>query len=215
MTSTKSFTASTLLKTNHSLDPMKKLLLLLAVTLLSIALSPAQTIFDQKTESKIKPTDTIVMRISGVPADDVSQISQSYSIATDGKFPLPYVGRITAAGLTPSQLGIRVEQAYKTAEIFTKPTVVVTTPENATTGAVRKVTINGEVRLPQRAAYEDGMTLLDAIAAAGGFTDWADKERVRLIRNGKTSEHDVRKISSNPQLDKRLMPDDKIIVIHR
>ncbi len=192
---------------------MKNLFMLgLAVIGVALSLNPLQA---QKAESKIKPTDTIIMRISGVPADDVTQISQTYNVATDGKFPLPYVGRITAAGLTPSQLGIRIEQAYKAAEIFTKPTVVITTPEQQSTGAIRKVSINGEVRLPQRASFEDGMTLLDAIAAAGGFTDWADKERVRLIRNGKTTEHDVRKISAQPRLDVTLKPDDKIIVIHR
>ena len=176
---------------------MKNLFMLALVVFgISLTLNPAQA---QKSETKIKPTDTIIMRISGVPADDVTQISQTYNIATDGKFPLPYVGRITAAGLTPSQLGIRIEQAYKTAEIFTRPTVVITTPDQqGGAGAIRKVTINGEVRLPQRASFEDGMTLLDAIAAAGGFTDWADKQRVRLIRNGKTTEHDVRKISSQP-----------------
>lgn len=190
------------------------LLIALAVVCAALNLTPLQGQV-RKMESKIKPTDTIVMRISGVPADDVSQISQPYNIASDGKFPLPYVGRITAAGLTPSQLGIRIEEAYKKAQIFTRPTVVVTTPEQSATGAIRKVSINGEVRLPQRAAFEDGMTLLDAIAAAGGFTDWADKGRVRLIRNGKTSEHDVRKISSQPSLNITLQPDDKIIVIHR
>lgn len=168
-----------------------------------------------KSESTIKPTDTILMRISGVPAEDAAQISQPYSIASDGKIPLPLVGRITAAGMTPSELGVRVEQTYKQAEIFTNPTVVVSTPENAANGAVRKVSINGEVRLPQRAAYEDGMTLLDAIAAAGGFTDWANTKKVRLIRNGKVQEHDVSRISAEPERNVTLQPDDKIIVIHR
>lgn len=168
-----------------------------------------------KSESTIKPTDTIVMRISGVPTDDVNQISQTYSIASDGKLPLPYVGRITAAGMTPSQLGIRVEQTYKQAQIFTNPTVVISTPENTANGALRKISINGEVKVPQRAAYEDGMTLLDAIAAAGGFTDWANTKKVRLMRNGKTEEHDVSRISVEPERNVTLQPDDKIIVIHR
>jgi polysaccharide export outer membrane protein len=192
---------------------MKKCLLLL-VSLAALSSTPvmAQNV---RAETKIKPTDSIIMRISGVPVDDMQQISQTYTIASDGKFPLPYVGRILAAGMTPSQLGIRIEQAYKQAEIFTRPTVVVSTPESASTGAIRKISINGEVRVPQRAAFEDGMSLLDAIAAAGGFTDWADKGRVRILRDGKTSEHDVRKISVNPQLDVTLKPDDKIIVIHR
>lgn len=167
-----------------------------------------------KKESKLKPTETFTLKISGVPAEDVISISGDYTIAADGKFPLPYVGRITGGNLTASQLGMRIEQAYKTADIFTRPTVNVAVAGQKEL-AVRKITINGEVKVPSRAAYNDGMTLLDAIASAGGFTDWADKGKVRLLRAGKTTSHDVRKISQNPELDIVLRPDDKIIVIHR
>ena len=60
-----------------------------------------------------------------------------------------------------------------------------------------------------------GMTLLDAIASASGFTDWADKGKVRILRNGKTTSHDVRRITERPELDIVLRPDDRIIVPHR
>jgi protein involved in polysaccharide export with SLBB domain len=59
------------------------------------------------------------------------------------------------------------------------------------------------------------MTLVGAIATASGFTDWADKRRVRLLRQGKTTEHDLTKISVNPEMDIPLQPEDKVIVIHR
>lgn len=172
----------------------------------------------QSQEIKIKALDPINIRISGVPADDAIDISQKYNVAADGKFPLPHVGRITAAGLTPSQLGIRVEQAYKTAQIFTKPTVVVSTLQMARTEeekTVKQISINGEVKAPQRAVFTEGMSLLDALAQAGGFTDWAARDKVRIIRNSKTSVHDVRKISSDPSRDVPLRANDKIIVIHR
>lgn len=166
-------------------------------------------------ETKLKPAESFSIRISGVPADDVIAISAQYDIAADGKFSLPYVGRITAANLTASQLGIRIEQAYKAAEIFTRPTVNVSTQDKVGPAAGRKITVNGEVKVPNRALWTDGMTLLDAIASSGGFTDWADKGKVRLLRDGKTSSHDVRKISQQPELDVVLKPNDKIIVIHR
>lgn len=189
---------------------MKKL-----ITLLSLALGLSSALAQ---ELKIKPTDSITIRISGVPAEDAVDISQKYNVAGDGKFPLPHVGRITAAGLTPSQLGIRVEQAYKTAQIFTKPTVVVSTLQIERTNeekTLKQISINGEVKAPQRAVFTDGMTLLDALAQAGGFTDWAARDKVRIIRSGQTSVHDVRKISSDPSRDVKLRVNDKIIVIHR
>ena len=155
------------------------------------------------------------MKITGVPAEDVVSISGEYNIGADGKFSLPYIGRITAANMTASQLGMRIEQAYRTADIFTRPTVNVATANQSAGANIRTVTINGEVRLPSRPPFTDGMTLLDVIAASGGFTDWADKGKVRLLRAGKTTSHDVRKISQQPELDIVLRPDDKIIVIHR
>ncbi len=193
---------------------MKHILLLTGLALV-VTLSAGMA---QNKESKIKPTDQISLRISGVPAADAVDISQTYSIANDGKFPLPHVGRITAAGMTPSQLGIRVEQAYKTAQIFTKPTVVVSTPQlqvDSERRTLKQISISGEVKAAQRAPFTDGMTLLDALAQAGGFSDWANREKVRVIRNGKTTEHDVRKISANPSRDIPLQANDKIIVIHR
>jgi protein involved in polysaccharide export with SLBB domain len=196
------------------LNQMKHLLVLIGL-LLGVTLTAGLA---QNRETKIKPTDVISLRISGVPADDAVDISQTYSVANDGKFPLPHVGRITAAGLTPSQLGIRVEQAYTTAQIFTKPTVVVSTQElqvNSEERALKYISINGEVKAPQRARFSDGMTLLDALAQAGGFTDWANREKVRVIRSGKTTEHDVRKIGQDPTRDIALRENDKIIVIHR
>lgn len=164
--------------------------------------------------SKLKVSDSIVLRISGVPADDVAAISSQYTIGEDGKIPLAHIGRITASGLTPSQLGVRIEQAYKEAEIFTNPTLAVTSADKiAAVG--RLITVMGEVKAAQQTPYRDGMTIMDAVAAAGGFTDWGDARRVRLVRGNNTTEHDFSQITKNPRLNVSLQPDDKIVVIHR
>lgn len=169
-------------------------------------------------EATIRPSETITLRISGVPAEDGADISQQYHVGDDGKFPLPHIGRIVAAGLTPSELGLRVEQLYRKAEIFSQPTVVVLTPEiieDGTVNAHKWVTVTGEVMKPQRAAFTDGMTLLDALASAGGLTDWASKRQVRVMRGGKTTEHDLTQITKDPTLDITLRSNDRIIVPHR
>ncbi len=190
---------------------MKSISIILVLLVGASFVSQAQ---QARKEAKLKPTDKFQLRISGVPATDVASISGTYDVAEDGKFPLPYVGRITAANLTPSQLGIRIEQAYKTAEIFTKPTIIVTRPE-ATASDGLKITVGGEVKAPNRVVFQNGMTLLEAVITVGGPTDWGDMKRVRLIRAGKTSEHDLRRVSENPKLDVQLKPEDKIIVPHR
>jgi NADH:ubiquinone oxidoreductase subunit F (NADH-binding) len=54
------------------------------------------------------------------------------------------------------------------------------------------VSIIGEVKEPQTLTLTAGMTLRDAIAATGGLTDFAGARRVKLIRGGDTSRHDLR-----------------------
>ena len=169
----------------------------------------------QKRESKIKPTDTILIRISGVPQEDMLQISNPYQVSEKGTFPLLHIGLIQAEGFTPSQLSRRIEEFYVKAEIFTRPSVTVSTPEKAGPEAIRRVTISGEVRANQRAPFSDGMTLSDAIAQAGGFTEWADKKHVRLVRNGKAAEHNLIEAAKRPELDVPLQPGDKIFVQER
>ncbi len=187
--------------------------LLKIVLMLMIGISFAQAQQPRK-EAKLKPTDKFQLRISGVPATDMASISGTYDVAEDGKFPLPYVGRITAVNFTPSQLGMRIEQVYKTAEIFTNPTIMVSRPPVGPDEGL-KITVGGEVKSPSRVVYQSGMTLLDAVIAVGGPTDWGDLKRVRLIRAGKTSDHDLRNVSKDPKLDVPLKPEDKIIVPHR
>lgn len=163
--------------------------------------------------SKLSVSDSVMIRISGVPTDDIGAISSTYTLGEDGGISLAYIGRIMARGLTPSELGLRIEHAYKTKEIFTGPTVTVSTGSEEKIG--RLITVMGEVKAPVRTPFTDGMTIMDALAAAGGFTDWADKRRVRLVRGNQTTEHDFTKISENTAVNRPLQPDDRIIVIHR
>jgi protein involved in polysaccharide export with SLBB domain len=56
------------------------------------------------------------------------------------------------------------------------------------------------------------MTLLTAINAAGGFNDFADQKRVRLLRGSKVTVYDVRKFRRDPSKDVNLQPGDKVEV---
>ena len=76
------------------------------------------------------------------------------------------------------------------------------------------VSVHGEVMMPALVQFVDGMTLLDAITAVGGLTNWANKN-VILFRNKKRQTHDLRKLTLSPAKDVLLQPNDKIIVTHR
>jgi polysaccharide export outer membrane protein len=76
--------------------------------------------------------------------------------------------------------------------------------------------INGEVRAPNRQIYNSRITVLKAIASASGFTDFANKTKVRLTRvDGRTQIINCRKALTNPALDLEVYPGDTIHVPRR
>jgi len=110
-------------------------------------------------------------------------------------------------GLTPAQLASSIENGYKSARIFTNPTITIVMQPQA-----RFVNIGGAVRAPARIPFTEDMTLLTAISAAGGFNDFADQKRVRLLRGSVAKSYDVRQFRRDPGLDPKLQPGDKIEV---
>ncbi|MGH7968426.1 MAG: polysaccharide biosynthesis/export family protein, partial [Limisphaerales bacterium] len=76
--------------------------------------------------------------------------------------------------------------------------------------------VDGEVRLPARQIYISRTTVLRAIASAGGFTDFAKKTKVKLIRlDGRIFIVNCKKALVQPQLDLEVFPGDKITVPRR
>lgn len=168
----------------------------------------------QQAEENLRPGDQINLRISGVPQKDIVEISGLYTVDGDGVLRLTHIkGDIKAAGLRPSVLAKNIEAAYREAEIYTSPRISINV-DGGTTG-LRFVSVAGEVKGTGDVPYRPDLTLLSAISARGGFTDYADIKSVRLIRGNKTTKHDMRAISKNPSLDPKLRPGDKIIVTQR
>jgi protein involved in polysaccharide export with SLBB domain len=73
--------------------------------------------------------------------------------------------------------------------------------------------VDGEVKIPSEKPYVGRITVTQAITGCGGFTDFAKKTRVQLIRADGTIETiDCKKAIKNPKLDREVMPGDKIYV---
>jgi len=161
----------------------------------------------QNPDAQLRIGDTFELRIAGVPADQVSQVSGSYTVDGEGTINLAYIGRIRAVDLTPSQLQAAIEKAYREAEIYTKPTITVFMQ-----AAARFVNISGEVRAPQRVAYTPDLTLIKVITAAGGFSEYADRRKVRVLRGDQVLVIDVKKIEEDPAQDIKVLPGDQIII---
>jgi polysaccharide export outer membrane protein len=109
------------------------------------------------------------------------QLSQSLQIRPDGKITLPLVGDVAAAGHTSLELRDAIGAALK--EYITSPVVTVIVVE--ATPAAQLVYVTGEVNKPGSFTLSGGpLSVLQALALAGGFTDFANKKDIRVLRKG-------------------------------
>ena len=105
------------------------------------------------------------------------QLSQSVQVRPDGKITLPLVGDVEADGKTAIQLRDMVTEQLKT--FMTNPVVTVIVVE--TKPAVAYVT--GEVNHPGAFSLQDDqLTVLQALALAGGLKDFANSKNIKILR---------------------------------
>jgi polysaccharide biosynthesis/export protein len=109
------------------------------------------------------------------------QLSQSLQVRPDGKITLPLVGDLNASGLTP--IALRDDVAMKLKEYITNPVVTVIVVEASAATAY----VVGEVNMPGSVTLQGGqLTVLQAIALAGGLKDFADSKNIRILRKSIT-----------------------------
>jgi len=97
-------------------------------------------------------------------------------VRVDGKISFPLIGDIQAAGMTPVELTETIQKGLK--DYVTSPVVTVT----ITNPGSQKVYILGEVLKTGEYPLYKTLTVLQAFALAGGFTQWASKDEIILLR---------------------------------
>jgi polysaccharide export outer membrane protein len=128
-------------------------------------------------------------------------------IKEDGTITLALNQVFKADGKTRGELEKEIRLFY-VPDYFKQLTVTVT-PDVST----RWYYVDGEVKAPNRQVYNSRITVLKAIASVGGFTDFANKKKVRLARvDGRTQTVNCVKALDNPSLDLEIYPGDKIHV---
>ena len=101
-----------------------------------------------------------------------ADLTQSLQVRPDGRITLPLVGDIAAAGQTPMQLQRKLTESLR--EFVANPVVTVMVVEVAD----RVVYVMGEVNTPGAVPLKGPMTVLQALAVAGGFKDFAKGDTV-------------------------------------
>ena len=109
-----------------------------------------------------------------------AQLSQQLQVRPDGKITLPLVGDLVAAGRTPIELRDAIVTSLT--DYMKDPTVTVIVVE--TTPPV--FYINGEVSKPGVYAMSGHLSVIQAIAMAGGFTDFANRKDITILRKSAT-----------------------------
>ena len=105
------------------------------------------------------------------------EMTQPYSVSAEGTISFPLIGVVEVAGKTPAQ--IEEELRARLADGYLKnPQVSVLVKEYRS----KKVSVIGQVQKPGTFPYTDGMTIIEAIAGAGGFTNMARKNAVTVTR---------------------------------
>jgi polysaccharide biosynthesis/export protein len=103
-------------------------------------------------------------------------ISRSVPVRSDGKISLPLVGEVQATGRTPLQLEQEIAQQLKSYVAEPEVTVIVQQINS------QKFNILGMVNRPGSYAITNSATVLDAIALAGGFRDFAKQKSIYILR---------------------------------
>jgi polysaccharide export outer membrane protein len=136
------------------------------------------------------------------PADVLSisvwnhrEMNQTVTVRPDGNISFPLTGDIQVVGLTPLELQDVMEKALgKYMEIIPGEVSVVVDEVHS-----YKVSVLGEVHLPGQFEFQSQATVLDALAEAGGLTEFASSSNIQILR------------TNNGQLEKRRFDYKKLI----
>ena len=139
----------------------------------------------------IRAGQAIEIRISGVPNTEMTMVNNTYPVSEDGTIRMPLIGGVRAAGLSPQALAQNIESAYKTADIYTHPSINVIASSEEQLNKLM-VTVGGQVRNPGPVEYIRGLTLYNAVQAARGATEFGAMGRVAVIRGGQRKEYDLK-----------------------
>ncbi|HVR36493.1 MAG TPA: polysaccharide biosynthesis/export family protein [Methylomirabilota bacterium] len=153
----------------------------------------------------LRPGDALLVVYRDIPMPPAPEQEQ-VQVRDDGSITLHLGQRFQAAGKSLSQLEEDIRDAY-VGKFYQRMTVTVHAGD-------RMFTVDGAVRQPGRFPYQGQMTVLRAITTASGFTDFASRRKVEIIRaNGEREFVDCLEARDNPrEKDLEIFPGDYIFV---
>jgi protein involved in polysaccharide export with SLBB domain len=160
-------------------------------------------------EERLGVDDVFEVRVYGE-----ADLSGAYRVSADGTIDFPLAGRIPVVGLNIGEVQLEIVKRLKAGYLLQPQVTVMAKDWNS-----RKVSVLGQVQRPGTVLYFPNMTIVDAIASAGGFTGIAAKNSVSLRREvtGKveTKTFPVADITEGRSPNVVVMPGDVLVVEER
>jgi polysaccharide biosynthesis/export protein VpsN len=163
---------------------MKRILAFLGLVLVASQQLTAQT-------TTISAGRAIEIQLKGVPSEEMALVSGTYTVSESGMISMPLLNTpIRAAGQSATSLARSIEAAYRSAKIYTTPTINVIHSTNESLNQLT-VTVGDQVVSPGPVPYVRGLTLYNAVQAAKGATPFGSMKRVRLTRGGQSKVYNL------------------------
>lgn len=142
------------------------------------------------TASGTSPPASVAMATEDyrIGVDDIVQVSVwrnpelgiTVPVRPDGKITVPLVGDVEAGGRTPAEVAAIIQE--KLGAFVRDPQVAVILTDLRSHEYLSRVRVTGAVKQPISIPYRQGMTVLDAVLAAGGVNEYAASDRTELYR---------------------------------
>lgn len=113
------------------------------------------------------------------------ELSKSMPVRPDGMISLPLIGDVRAGGRTPEEVATEIRERLAT--YIRDPNVTVILTELRNHEYISRVRVTGAVVTPSSLPHRQGMTVLDAVLAAGGINEFAAPDRAKLYRRAQNS----------------------------
>lgn len=139
---------------------------------------------------QIQAGKAVQVTISGVPPEEKVRIDGIYPVSEAGLINMPFIDQVRAAGLRNEDLAVALQNRYKSAGIYTNPTIQVISKFTDRIDE-QVVYLGGQVRKTGPVPFVQGLTLYQAVQAGGGPTEFGSIKRVKLFRGGSQKLYDL------------------------
>jgi len=164
--------------------------------------APPPLAVDQE-KYQIGPEDLLFIRVWREP-----DFTLAVAVRPDGKITMPLIGEVRAAGQSPLQLTAALKQLLM--QYLNNPDVSVFVTEVRS----RKFYIDGEVNRPGSFALVTPMSVLEALSHGGGFREFANTKKIRVLRGGQIRRFNYKEVTNGKHLEQNIAVEggDHIIV---